>query len=143
MKRLGRRAMIRSAVASGLAAPAIAAPEQQRVLRFMPSVDLVTLDPHVSMTNVTRNHGSVVFDQLYGTDGSFKAQPQMAEGHTIEDGGKTWRVKLREGLWFHDGEPVLARDCVASLTRWGKRDVLGKEVLARADEIISKIDSVI
>jgi peptide/nickel transport system substrate-binding protein len=150
MKRIGRRAVIRTAAAAAtgiaapaLAAPAIAAPEQQRVLRFMPSVDLVTLDPHVSMTNVTRNHGGVVFDQLYGTDGDFKAQPQMAEGHTVEDGGKVWRVKLREGLWFHDGEPVLARDCVASLARWGKRDVLGMEVARMADEISAPDDKTI
>jgi len=133
MKRIGRRGLLQSVPV--LAAPAFAASERERVLRFMPQVDLVTLDPHFSMTNVTRNHGGLVFDQLYGTDSASQAQPQMAEGHTIEDGGKRWRIRLREGLRFHDGEPVLARDCAASLRRWGRRDVLGAELLRIADEI--------
>ena len=32
--------------------------------------------------------------------------------------GLTWTFRLRPGLKFHDGEPVLAKDVVASLTRW-------------------------
>jgi peptide/nickel transport system substrate-binding protein len=145
MTRFGRRGLLRGGAAFGasLAAPAIAASERERVLKFMPQVDLVTLDPHYSMTNVTRNHGGLVFDQLYGTDGAFRAQPQMAEGHTVEDGGKTWRIRLRDGLRFHDGEPVLAKDCAASIRRWGRRDVLGAELLRISDEISAADDRTI
>ena len=77
MTRFGRRGLLRGGAALGaaLAAPAIAAGERERVLKFMPQVDLVTLDPHYSMTNVTRNHGGLVFDQLYGTDAASRAQP--------------------------------------------------------------------
>ncbi len=139
MTRIGRRALMKAAApalaATSLAAPALAASERERVLKFMPQVDLVVLDPHYSMTNITRNHSGLVFDQLYGTDSAFNAQPQMAEGHTVEDGGKRWRIRLREGLRFHDGEKVLARDCAASIRRWGRRDVLGQELLRIADEI--------
>ncbi len=95
------------------------------MLRFVPQVDLVFLDPHYSMTNVTRNHGGLVFDQRYGTDSKLQVQPQMAEGHTVGGDGKRWRIRLRKGLRFHDGGPVLARDCAASIKRWGRRDVLG------------------
>jgi peptide/nickel transport system substrate-binding protein len=138
MTAIARRALLRGAGALGataLAAPALAASEQQRVLRFMPQVDLVFLDPHYSMTNVTRNHAGLVYDQLYGTDSKLQVQPQMAEGHTVEEDGKRWRIRLREGLRFHDGEPVLARDCAASIKRWGRRDVLGVEILRISDEI--------
>jgi peptide/nickel transport system substrate-binding protein len=138
MTAIARRALLRGAgalAATGLAAPALAASEQQRVLRFMPQVDLVFLDPHYSMTNVTRNHAGLVYDQLYGTDSKLQVQPQMAEGHTVEEDGKRWRIRLREGLRFHDGEPVLARDCAASIKRWGRRDVLGVEILRISDEI--------
>ena len=141
MKQLGRRALLHVPVA--LAAPALAASEKERVLRFMPQVDLVTLDPHYSMTNVTRNHSGLVFDQLYGTDSAFKVQPQMAEGHTVEDNNKRWRIHLRDGLKFHDGEPVLAKDCAASIKRWGRRDVLGVEILRLADEISAADDRTI
>ena len=48
----------------------------------------------------------------------------MVEGHVIDDDGKRWTMKLRDGLVFHDGTPVLARDCVASLQRWLKRDAV-------------------
>ncbi len=141
MKRIGRRGLIKGAAAvATIARPAIAASEKERVLRFMPQVDLVVLDPHYSMTNVTRNHGGLVFDQLYGTDSASRAQPQMAEGHTVEEDGKRWRIRLRDGLRFHDGEPVRARDCVASVRRWGRRDVLGAELLRISDEISAPDD---
>lgn len=147
MARIGRRTVMRGAVAAvpavGLAAPALAAGERDRELRFMPQIDLVFLDPHFSMTNITRNHGGLVFDQLYGTDSASKAHPQMAEGHTVEEDGRRWRIRLREGLRWHDGPPVLARDCVASLKRWGKRDVLGREVVAISDEISAVDDRTI
>ncbi len=139
MGRISRRAMLGGAGGMALAAPALAAGDKAHELRFMPQIDLAFLDPHFSMTNISRNHGGLVFDQLYGTDGASVAHPQMAEGHTIEDDGKRWRIRLRDGLRWHDGPPVLARDCVASIRRWGKRDVLGKEVLAISDEI-SAID---
>jgi peptide/nickel transport system substrate-binding protein len=143
MKRIGRRGLLQASgailAAPALATPALAAGDPRHVLRFMPQVDLVSLDPHYSMTNVTRNYGGLVFDQLYGTDSRQQAQPQMAEGHTVEEDGKRWRIRLREGLRFHDGEPVLARDCAASVRRWGRRDVLGAELLRIADDI-SAID---
>jgi peptide/nickel transport system substrate-binding protein len=141
MQRITRRRLLQGAGAlnavglSQLPKPALAAGDRGRVLRFMPQIDLVFLDPHFSMTNITRNHGGLVFDQLYGTDSTMRAQPQMAEGHTVENDGRTWRIRLRDGLRFHDGEPVLARDCVASIRRWGRRDVLGAELLRISDDI--------
>jgi peptide/nickel transport system substrate-binding protein len=47
---------------------------------------------------------------------------------------------LRPDQWFHDGERVLARDCVASLTRWMKRDPGGATLEARLDSIEAKDD---
>jgi peptide/nickel transport system substrate-binding protein len=145
MKPIGRRGLLRAggALATGIFAPAIAASEKDRVLRFMPQIDLVFLDPHYSMTNITRNHAGLVFDQLYGTDSKMRAQPQMAEGHMAENDFKLWRIRLRDGLRFHDGEPVLARDCVASIKRWGRRDVLGVELLRISDEITAVDDRTI
>ena len=70
MSTIGRRRLLAGggAALAALYAPALAASERERVLRFVPQVDLVSLDPHYSMTNVTRNHAGLVFDQLYGTD---------------------------------------------------------------------------
>src|SRR5580692_2463207 len=101
MRPIGRRRLLASSSAAlaavgttALATPALAASERERVLRFIPQVDLVSLDPHFSMTNITRNHAGLVFDQLYGTDSKQQAQPQLAEGHVVEDGGRRWTLTL-------------------------------------------------
>jgi peptide/nickel transport system substrate-binding protein len=64
-------------------------------------------------------------------------------GHTIQDDGKTWKLTLRDGLIFHDGQKVLARDCVASIKRWGARDAFGQALIQRADEISAPDDKTI
>ncbi|SDR52929.1 peptide/nickel transport system substrate-binding protein [Rhizobiales bacterium GAS113] len=126
-----------------LAAPRIAAAQGQRVLKFIPQSDLAVLDPIFTTAYVTRNHGYLVFDTLYGQDAQFKAQPQMVEGAVTEADGKLWKLTLRPGLKFHDGTPVLARDCVASLQRWGKRDAFGQALMAATDELSAADDSTI
>jgi peptide/nickel transport system substrate-binding protein len=114
-----------------------------RVLRFMPNLDLTVLDPHWSPTYVTRNHGYLVFDTLFGTDNAFQPQPQMVEGIFTDADGKRWTLTLREGLKFHDGEPVLARDCVISISRWGRRNAFGQTLMAATDELSATDDRTI
>jgi peptide/nickel transport system substrate-binding protein len=57
----------------------------------------------------------------------------MAEGHTVSDDGLTWNIRLREGLRWHDGEPVRAQDCAPSLARWSRRDTFGQSLGAVVD----------
>ena len=139
--------MAASAAAAGaLAAPAVGRAQSSQVLRFIPQADLAVLDPVWTTAYVTRNHGYLVFDTLYGQagpEGGFVASPQMLAGHSVEDDGRTWRLVLRDGLLFHDGEPVLARDCVASIRRWGARDSLGQTLLGRTDELSAPDDKTI
>ena len=97
----------------------------------MPQADLALLDPIHSVAFVTRNHSLMVYDTLYGWDSELRARPQMAEGHTVENDGRVWNIRLREELRFHDGEPVRARDCAASVRRWGQRDAFGQALMAR------------
>src|SRR6202044_3720640 len=61
----------------------------------------------------------------------------------VEDDGKTWELTLRDGLTFHDGEKVLARDCAASIQRFGKRNSFGQALTTRVDEITAPSDTVI
>ncbi len=126
-----------------LAAPSIVAAQGSRVLKFIPQSDLAVLDPIWTTAYVTRNHGFLVFDTLYGQDAQFKAQPQMVEGATVEADGKVWKLTLRSGLKFHDGTPVLAKDCVASLQRWGKRDAFGQALFAATDELSAPDDKTV
>jgi peptide/nickel transport system substrate-binding protein len=129
MKR--RTFLASAAAAAALPLPAIAQSEKQRVLKFVPQANLTSLDPVWTTAGVTMNHGYYVFDTLFGVDSEQRAHPQMAEGHTVSDDGRTYLIKLREGLVFHDGTPVRAQDCAPSLKRWSVVDTFG-QTLARA-----------
>ncbi|PWC26933.1 ABC transporter substrate-binding protein [Teichococcus aestuarii] len=130
-----RRTLLKSGAATallggGLAAPALGQDSRASTMRFVPQANLTALDPIWTTATVTGNHGYYVFDTLYALNAAQEPQPQMAEGHEVLEDGKLWRIRLREGLKFHDGEPVRARDCVASLKRWAVRDPFG-QLLAR------------
>ncbi len=111
-----------------------------RVLRYVPQADLTVIDPVMTTAYITRYHALAVWDQLYGLDSAFQPQPQMVEGHRLEDDGKLWTFTLRDGLKFHDGEPVRGRDCVASIKRWAARDPMGQALMARVAEMAAPDD---
>ncbi len=67
----------------------------------------------------------------------------MVQGHTVDDDGRTWKLTLRDGLRFHDNTPVLARDAVASIQRWGQRDSFGLTLMGVVDELSAPSDRVI
>ena len=141
-----RRTLLAASAATMLAPPGATLADSKQVLKFVPQADLAVLDPILTTAGVTRSHGYLVFDTLYGVTGpedGFKAMPQMAAGHRVEDDGRTWRVTLRDGLVFHDGQKVLARDCVASIRRWGVRDTFGQALITRIDEVSASDDKTI
>ncbi len=137
-----RRHLLVGAAAT-LAAPAAVRAQSATTLKFVPSADLSSLDPVWTTSYQSRDHGFLVFDTLFGLTEDFRAEPQMAEGAVTEDGGRTWRITLRDGLKFHDGETVLARDAVTSIKRWGVRDGFGQALLAATDELSASDDRTI
>jgi peptide/nickel transport system substrate-binding protein len=128
--------------ASGVAAPALAQPAQNRVIRYTPHANPGNIDPFTNTAFIARDHAFLVYDQLYGLDERFQVRPQMVEGHVVENDGLLWRFTLREGLRFHDGTPVRGRDCVASIRRWGARDAFGQALMARVAEMAEASDRV-
>jgi peptide/nickel transport system substrate-binding protein len=136
-----RRRILQAAAA--LALPSVARGNAARVLTVVPAADLAVLDPVWTTSYQTRDHGLLVFDTLFGLDSRFQASPQMAEGAVCEDDGRIWRLTLRDGLLFHDGTKVLARDAVASIRRWGARDGFGQSLMAACDEIAAPDDKTI
>ena len=142
MKRRDLLTTTAGAVAT-LAMPNLAAAQNKTTVRFVPQSDLALLDPVFNTALVTRNHGFLVYDQLYGLDDSLQPQPQMVAGHVIENDGRQWTMTLREGMTFHDGTPVLARDAIASIVRWAKNDPFGQNVMAVTDELSAPSDRVI
>ena len=135
--------MFMAAAAAGLAAPSIARGAAVAPLKFIPQSDLTILDPIVTTVYNARNHGYMVFDTLFGLDRDYRIQPQMVDSVSIEDDGKRWKLTLRDGLLWHDGEKVRARDCVASIRRWAPRDGIGSLLMARVDELSALDDRTI
>ena len=127
-----RRALLSAATAS-LACPALASPA--KTLTMVPQAVLNSIDPIWSTSQVSRNLGFMVFEPLYGRDAAGVTHPQMIEADQVEEGGKRWTMKLRSDLLFHDGEKVRARDCVASLRRWMKRDPSALTLSVRLDAL--------
>ena len=115
-----------AASAAALAAPAVAQPAKTATLRFVPQANLTLLDPILTTAIVTCNHAYHVFDTLYSNAPDGTPKPQMATGAEVSADGRTWRIGLRDGLKFHDGSPVLARDAAASISRWAKREPFGQ-----------------
>src|SRR6266446_7805257 len=137
-----RRDLLTSAAATlvTLAAPRIGRAERSRKLVFVPTEDLSVLDPIFTGPRSRRNHAYLVFDTLYGIDTEWKAQPQMVEGHEVEEDGLTWTLTLRDGLRFHDNEPVLARDVVASVRRFSARISFANALMAATEELSAPDD---
>src|ERR1700709_2796061 len=132
-----RRSFLAGAAVSSLARPSLGGRSQ--TLSMVPQVALNSIDPVWTSSQIARNMGYMVFDQLYGRDEAMNAHPQMVESDSMESGARRWTLRLRENLWWHDGEKVLARDCVASLKRWMKRNPAGGALEARLD-VIEAID---
>ena len=127
--KIARRSLLSLAIATGvLASPGISM-AQGTVLRIVPHSNLAILDPIWTTAYMSRNHGYMIYDTLFGTDENAKIKPQMVESWTESGDHRMWTFKLRKGLEFHDGKPVTSEDVVASLQRWGKRDAMGSALM--------------
>lgn len=113
------------AVAALLSLPATL---EAKTLTAVMHSDLRVIDPGLTTAYITRDHGYMVYDTLLAMDSSFKIQPQMASWK-VSDDKLTYTFTLRDGLKWHDGKPVTAEDCVASLKRWGKVDGMGQKLM--------------
>src|SRR5438876_12430568 len=123
MRHISRRQVVRGAVATAatvtLGAPSVRGQTDRQTLRFIPQADLKVLAPIWTTAYITRNHGYLVYDTLFGTDEQLRVKPQMVETWSVAARGLRWSFRLRDGLRWHDGQPVVAEDAVESIKRWG------------------------
>ena len=125
---ISRIAALAAAVAGLTLSGAAPAQRAASVLRVVPHSNLAILDPVWTTAYMSRNHGYMIYDTLFGTDEKAKIQPQMVEEWSVSPDNRLWSFRLRKGLEFHDGKPVTGEDVVASLARWSKRDPLGQKL---------------
>jgi peptide/nickel transport system substrate-binding protein len=138
MSDLSRRHFLAGTAAAAVVAaraPAVQAQKRGGTMRFIPHADLKVLDPIWTTAYITRNHAYMIYDTLFGTDDKLQIKPQMVEKWASTDRGTKWSFTLRDGLKWHDGQPVVAEDAVESVKRWSKRDPLGKLLAAHTAKI--------
>jgi peptide/nickel transport system substrate-binding protein len=138
-----RRDLLKAGAAATFAitaAPRLGLADRAKTLVFVGVADLSVLDPVITGARPTRNYAYLVFDTLYGIDTEWKARPQMVEGHQVEEDGLIWTLKLRDGLRFHDKEPVLARDIVASIRRFAPRVIFTNALMDATEELSAPDD---
>ena len=144
---MDRRTFLKTAASAGaslsagaLATPAISQRAAARALRLVPHADVANFDPIWTTAYIARNAGLLVWDTLYGVDNRLAPQRQMVEAETVSPDGLVWTFRLRPSLKFHDGEPVLAKDAVASINRWAARDAMGQMIKAIENELVATDD---
>jgi len=128
--------MATAALIGVLSSPAWA----QKNLNAVLESEVVFLDPHSTTANITRTFGYMVYDTLFAMDSKGAIKPQMVQDWSVSPDKLTWTFTLRDGLRFHDGAPVTAADCVASLRRWGVKDGLGRMLMAATQSLEAKDD---
>jgi len=111
------------------------AQDDTKTLRVVPHSNLTILDPIWTTAYITRNHGYMIYDTLFGMDTKGNIQPQMVDKWETSKDRKTWTFTLRDGLEFHDGKPVTAEDVIASIARWGKRDSMGERLMSAVESM--------
>src|SRR2546428_10412150 len=103
--------------------PAVPAAEETTLKVVMHS-DLKIVDPIWTTAYIVRNHGYMIYDTLFATDANGDIKPQMVGKYDVSADKLTYTMTLRDGLQWHDGKPVTAEDCVASIKRWGQKDTM-------------------
>jgi peptide/nickel transport system substrate-binding protein len=124
-----RRAL--SALAAAAVIPLFAGEAlAQKTLRFVPHSDLKILDPIWTTAYISRNHGYMVYDTLFGMDDKGEIKPQMVDKYDVSADKLTHTLTLRDGLMWHDDKPVTSEDCIASIKRWAAKDSMGQKLMS-------------
>src|SRR5829696_3042803 len=114
--------------------------QAQTTLRAVMHSDLKIVDPIWTTAYITRNHGYMIYDTLFAMDEKGEIKPQMVEKYDESPDRKTYTFTLREGLLWHDGKPVTADDCIASIRRWGAKDALGQKLMTFVESMTAGDD---
>jgi peptide/nickel transport system substrate-binding protein len=136
-----RRNALAGATALGVAG--IIRPREARAdttLTVVLESEVVIFDPHFTTAAITRTFGYHIFDTLFAMDGKGEIRPQMVSSYDNSPDKLTWTFTLRDGLKWHDGAPVTAAECVASINRWAPRDAIGRMLRAATASMAAKDD---
>jgi peptide/nickel transport system substrate-binding protein len=133
MRLAGRSAILAAIVLAHLAAAAVGRAES--TLKVSLHSDLKIIDPVWTTALISTHHGFMIYDTLFALDEKLEVKPQMVDRWSVSEDKLTWTFTLRDGLEWHDGAPVTAEDCVASLKRWAARDGMAQKLMSFVAEL--------
>ncbi len=76
-----------------------------------------TIDPHSPVTNPDIARVSNLYEPLLFWDRDYKITPALAESVEPSKDAKTWTIKLRDGVTFHNGKPMTPEDVIFTIKR--------------------------
>ncbi|PJI41942.1 ABC transporter substrate-binding protein [Ferrovibrio sp.] len=117
---------------AGAASDAVA--QDKKTFRMVPHSGLRITDPIITTAFISRNHGYMIYDTLFGVDDKMAVKPQMVDKYEVSGDKLTYTFTLRDGLKFHNGAPVTSADVIASLARWGTNDAMGQKLFSYTKE---------
>jgi len=86
-------------------------------LKVIAEASVAGLDSIVVGGGVNLTVAGHIYDQLFNLGEGFVALPQMLSDWSISSDGKSYSMTMRDGMTWHDGSPVTARDAVATMNR--------------------------
>jgi peptide/nickel transport system substrate-binding protein len=133
-----KRFSVRAAVSiTAMAAMLVVAPHDVRaqkrggVIRVGNLGEPPTLDAHWTTASITETLTNHIYEGLYTLDEGNKPIPMLAESlPDVSKDGLTYTFKLRRGIKFHNGKEMTSDDVVASLLRWSKQSIYGKDLFS-------------
>ena len=111
------------------------------VLTYIPIQDCGLLDSIPFNDWCAANHQIAVQDQPFGLDALGEARPQMVGEWTLSPDGLTYTMTLRDGIMYHNGDPVLAETVVASINRWAGKAAAGRAIFEPYVTSMSALDA--
>lgn len=97
-------------------------PVQGGTLRIGLWAPAESLDPAGPTSAASNAMMRAIFDQLFKTDDKGTITGDLAESIETDDGGTTWRMKLRSGITFTDGTPFNSAAVAAHIARTAAPD---------------------
>jgi peptide/nickel transport system substrate-binding protein len=95
-----------------------------------------TLDAHQTTATVVAEVVFPMYETLFAYDADYQPIPHLVESYTPSEDGLTHTMTLRQGITFHNGEPMNAADIHASVTRWGEISGVGQQLFEVVDEFV-------
>lgn len=79
--------------------------------------DLNSLDPNLAEGSGTQEILFNIYEGLYKPDSNGNLLPAVASGYTMSEDGLVYTFTLRDGIKFHDGNPVTVADVKYSIEK--------------------------